>query len=131
MSQGRKTYSILTSAAVFIILEIAALFMLRSSSTLQNIWINRASHRVMTALWGSGEKLHSYFQLEKQNKALVEENAGLYEQIRAYQQKEEAIREAGNGVSDSTKKYRYIPVTIIKMSRNTSHNYIILNTLQL
>ena len=66
MPQGHKT-SILVSAAIFILLEVAALAMLDRSSTLQDIWINRASHRVMAALWSSGESVRNYFRLEAAN----------------------------------------------------------------
>src|SRR5574344_387943 len=127
MSQGQKTYSIIISVAVFIIMEVAALAMLRSSSALQNIWINRASHRVMASLWGGGERLRTYMLLDRQNAALAEENSRLQEQVRSYRRREESAREAEKGISDTSRRYLYIPATIIKMSRNSSHNYIIIN----
>ena len=39
-------------AATFIVLEIAAVFMLAGSRSLQNVWLNRATHRVLAAVWG-------------------------------------------------------------------------------
>ena len=92
MAQGRKSSSILICAATFILMEVAALVMLHGTSALQNIWINRASHRVMALLWGSGETLRSHFQLERLNEELQAENAALQERLRAYE-RQEAERE--------------------------------------
>ncbi len=127
MAQGRKSSSILICAATFILMEVAALVMLHGTSALQNIWINRASHRVMALLWGSGETLRSHFQLERLNEELQAENAALQERLRAYE-RQEAERE-GQARTGSPPKasYRYIPATVVKMSRNRTHNYIILD----
>lgn len=107
-------------------MEIAALAMLKSSSTLQNIWINRTSHRVMGMLWGSGESVRNHFSLEKQNAVLAEENARLNNELRRYQQMEaEDVERSFSPFS--TRGFHYTPATIVKISRNTAHNYIILN----
>ena len=114
----QKASSILVSAVVFILLELAALVLLYRASTLQNIWINRASHRTMALLWGSGETLRSRFQLEALNRELQAENARLQERLRV------------SGPADGPREegiYRYTPATVVKMSRNRTHNYIILD----
>jgi len=127
MPSGRKPASFLVSAAIFILLEIAALSLLHASSTLQNIWLNRASHRTMAFLWGGGETIRSHFQLERINQELQQENASLQERLRAYErlgvEEEELARMAEREASG----YRYTPATVVKMSRNQMHNYIILN----
>ena len=127
MQAERRTLTILINAAIFILLEIAAVAMLRSSSTLQDVWINRSSHRVMAALWSGGESLRNHFHLEEQNRLLAEENFRLAEELRAYKaaagetaEKEAATSGSGNG-------FRYIPATVVKISRNSAHNYIIVN----
>lgn len=127
MAQGRTLYSRLANAAIFILLEIAAIVLLSRSSTLQNIWINRASHRAMGSLWSSGESVRNHFSLEKQNSLLAEENARLNESLRYYRRLE-ALR-GGNGADSVSQRsgFRYTPATIVKMSRNTAHNYIILD----
>lgn len=127
MAQGRTLYSKLTTAAIFIFLEIAAFALLSKSSTLQNIWINRASHRVMRSLWSSGETLRNHFSLDKQNSMLAEENARLNNQLKYYKRMEALQDEAASGPSDPLEGFRYTPATIVKVSRNTAHNYIILN----
>lgn len=114
------------SAAIFILLEIAALGMLKSSSTLQNIWINRLSHSVMGFLWGGGESIRNHFSLEKQNEALAEENFNLREQLKRYKLSEAAALE-NDAATFGCGEFVYIPATVIKMSRGGSHNYIIVN----
>lgn len=127
MPQGQKTSSFLVSAAIFILLEVAALAMLHATSTLQDIWINRASHRTMAFLWGHSETVRSHFQLERLNRELQEENARLQEQLRAYGRLGAEREELDRMAARESAAYRYIPATVVKMSRNRSHNYIILN----
>ena len=67
MQRRRKIISILTNAAVFIILEIAAVAMLRNNGTLQSIWISRASHQFMAWTWGGSESIRDFFKLKKIN----------------------------------------------------------------
>ena len=126
MPRDSRTVIRLLGAAIFILLEVAALGMLKNSATLQNIWINRASHFIMGKLWSGGESVRNHFSLEKQNAALFEENFRLNEQLRAYRLAEEAEKETGAVVTPSL-RFRYIPATVTKISRNSSHNYIILN----
>ena len=116
----------LITAAIFIAMEIAAVAMLKSSSTLQDVWMNRASHRVMGKLWSGGESVRNHFSLAKTNNALMEENFALREQLREYELIREAAQEAAEG-SFTGRKFTYIPATVVKMSRNSMHNYIILN----
>ena len=127
MPQGNRTVSIVISAAIFIVLEIAALAMLSSSSSLQNIWINRASHRVMAFFGGGGEKLRGHFMLEKQNEELVLENANLKNELARYKVLEERMKEAEQAFGSAGTKFKFIPAGIVKISRNTAHNYVILN----
>lgn len=127
MPQGHKATPFLASAATFIILELAALALLHATSTLQNIWINRASHRAMALLWSSGETVRSHFQLEKINQELLEENAALQERLRAYEHRDVEQEEVARMAARESATYRYTPATVVKMSRNRLHNYIILN----
>jgi rod shape-determining protein MreC len=123
----QKTSSILVSAAIFILLEVAALVLLHSRSMAQTIWLNRASHRTMAFLWGSGEALRSQFRMDELNEALQAENARLQERLRVYEMREQAQEEQDHVAAGETIAYRYIPATVVKMSRNRVHNYIILN----
>ena len=126
MAAGRKRFGFLVSAAVFLLLEIAAILMLSHTSSLQNIWINRASHRVHAALWGTGEKIRNYFTLDGQNKDLAAKNLELVREVWEQGQRDLSYRE--NHLYDSrVGRFRMIPATIVKASRNSQHNYIVLN----
>ncbi len=127
MPRGQKPVSFLAGAAIFILLEVAALGMLHASSTLQNIWLNRASHRTMALLWGGSETIRSHFQLERLNQELQAENAALQERLRAYERLEADQEELARMAAREAAGYRYTPATVVKMSRNLTHNYIILN----
>ena len=124
---GQKPSSFLLSAATFILLEVAALVLLRSTSIPHGIWINRASHRTMAFLWGSGETVRSQFRLDALNQELQAENARLQEQLRAYELLEVDREELERMAEREKANYRYTPATVVKMSRNRVHNYIILN----
>ena len=124
---GQKT-SFLLSAATFLLLEVAALVLLHSSSAMQNIWINRVSHRTKAFLWGGGEALRNQFRMDALNQELQAENARLQERLRVYELREAAREEQEHVAPDENPAvYHYIPATVVKMSRNQVHNYIILN----
>lgn len=126
MPRAQSTRVKLTTAAIFILLEVAAVAMLRSSSSLQNIWINRASHRVIGAIWGSGENIRSYFSLRKQNEELAEENNLLLEELRRYRAMEEVV--LMDQLSGAPRRdFIYTPAKVVKMSRAYQHNYVILD----
>jgi len=127
MSREQHTTNLFVCAAIFILMEVAALALLHATSTLQMVWLDRASHRTMAFLWGSGETLRSHFQLERLNQDLQAENAALQELLRAYEGldiEQEELRRMAARVSQT---YRYTPATVVKMSRNQTHNYIIIN----
>ena len=124
---GQKPSSFLVCAATFILLEVAALALLHSGSTMQDIWINRASHRTMAFLWGSGETVRSQFQMDEFNQELQAENARLQERLRAYERIGVEQEELDRMAARESEDYRYTPATVVKMSRNRTHNYIILN----
>ena len=121
MPRGLKNIKGVVSAAIFIVLEVAALSMLSRTSGLQNIWAKRLPRRAMTVLWRGGENVRGYFNLRSQNERLSQENFALSEEVRQ-------LRE-GASVREPYVRGRllYIPATIVKMSRNSQHNYIILD----
>ncbi len=127
MSQGRRTYAIMASAAIFILLEVAAIAMLGRSSALQNIWLNRISRRTAAALWSGGEKIHSHFYTFRLNDELAAENARLRDELRALREQSDAAGEVAAMPKGSGGGFIYTPATIVKLSRGTAHNYIIIN----
>ena len=122
----RNSSAIVLSAAIFILLEVAAIAMLHSSSVLQDIWLNRASHRVSGWLWGKGNRIASYFQLDSHNKKLQEENARLAEELRKYRELEKSEEYLSRAhVADDG--FDYIFAHIVKMGTNAQRNYIIVD----
>lgn len=120
----------MVSAAIFIVLEVAALAMLERSSTLQDIWINRAAHRCMAALWSGGESLRNYFRLESVNEELARQNDSLNRELAGYRRAAEGLAEteaSRAAVSGRPDAFSYTPATIVKMSRRLAQNYVILN----
>lgn len=126
MPRRAKTSSAIVSAAIFIILEVAALAMLHSSAVLQDIWLNRASHRVTGWLWGTGNRIASYFQLSSRNKMLEEENAVLAEELRKYRSVDKGEQYLAK-VRSYDDGFDYIFARIVKMGTNSQRNYIIID----
>ena len=119
---------ILINAAIFIILEIAALNMLRNNGELQNIWISRGSHAFMGTVWGSTQKIKDYFSLTKVNDELARENFELRVKLARYEQAAADARESSySAAKDIAGNYHYIPAEIIKISTGSGHNYFIID----
>ena len=81
MARHGTFYAGLATAAIFVILEVAAMSMLKRSSALQDIWINRFSHNVMAVTWGGVNRIHDYFGLRKQNEVLAGRNYELFKEL--------------------------------------------------
>ncbi|MBO4447343.1 MAG: rod shape-determining protein MreC [Bacteroidales bacterium] len=126
MARGNEVTKIFISAAIFIVMEVAAISLLATSSTLHNIWLNRFSHRVMAFNWGLSEDVRGVFLLNRRNEELAMENHYLNEELRRYREMDRYMEEKSH-MATSKGSFQYIPATIIKMSRNSLHNYIILN----
>lgn len=123
MPRDRKLIPTIIAAAIFIILEVAALNMLRNNAVLQGIWVSRGAHKVMSVLWGGSERIKYYFSLKKQNEALAEENFRLTEELSKYSR---VTAEPDSNFVKAT-GFTYIPAEVIKVSRNKQHNYMIIN----
>ena len=117
----------LINAVIFVILEMAALNMLRSNGELQGTWMSRGAQNVMDFLWGSSQNISDYFSLKDQNDALAQENFELrmrIEQMEALLPEESLGEDLAENISDN---YRYIPAKIAKISNNSQHNYMIIS----
>ena len=117
----------LINAAIFIILEVAALNMLRHNGTMQGIWLSKGAHAVMSAVWGGSQSIADYFSLGKRNDALAQENFDLRLRLA---QLEAVSGAAGTDIpkaQGTAGNYRYIHAEIAKISNNTQHNYMIID----
>lgn len=126
MPKERSVVQNILTVAVFIILEVAAVIMLSNNNQMQRLWIARISHGFMAKVWGTTQGISDYFFLKRQNDELAVENTRLRELVRDY---EKAVNEADSASRPVLKGngFRYIPATIIKSSRNTQHNYLIID----
>lgn len=115
MTRSRKTVKAIGLAASFILLELAALALLNSSSALQNIWFNKASHQIMGALWGRASNIGNYFKLTKINDSLARENSKLGEEL---------LRLKADG---GAAEFNSLQARVVKFSNNSQRNYIVLN----
>jgi len=128
MAKGRSVYAGIITAAIFILLEFAALSMLHSSSTLQNIWINRFSHNVMARNWGAVERIRGFFSLREQNEILAGRNYELFKEVQHYKELERSLKAMAKLDSAGlAPRFNYIPAEITAMGTNSRHNYIIID----
>lgn len=126
--QKRSPISGLMTAAVFIILEAAAVACLHYCNELQRTWLSKASHSVMAVLWGGGEKVRGYFSLAGKNDSLAMENARLAERVRRLEGRiSDAGREPWSSPQGTGEMFVFTPAEIVKLSNNRQHNYLIID----
>ena len=113
------------NAAIFIILEVAALNMLSHNGAMQNVWFSKGMHAVMGTVWGGTEQIKDYFSLRKVNESLAVENHELRTRLAQYEAMEQEADE-NKLISDIAGGFRYIPASIMNISNNTQHNYMII-----
>ena len=128
MPRDRKIGPLILNAAIFIILEIAALQLLTRNAELQRLWIARAAHGVMGTVWGGTQAVAGYFNLRKVNDDLARENFELRKELDSYRAAAHAERVDSMGITQGRfRGFDYIPAEVVKISRNKQHNYMILN----
>ena len=119
---------ILTNAAIFIILEIAALNMLRSNGSLQDIWISKGAHTFISNVWGGTQRIKGYFSLGKANDELAIENFELRMRMAQLEHLADDAGERSDSMSEDVAGcFKYIPAEIVKISTGSSHNYFIID----
>ena len=99
--------------------------MLNHNGTMQNVWFSKGAHAVMGTLWGGTERIKDYFSLKKVNESLALENLELRTRLARHEaQNEQQTQE--EVTTDVAGQFRYMPATIMKISNNTQHNYMII-----
>lgn len=117
----------LINAAIFILLEVAALSMLNHNSQLQRMWFSRGAQAFMGTIWGSTQSIKDYFSLRKVNDALALENQELRTRLARLEILAEDTRNDSISVSAGVAgHFRFTPAIITKISNNTQHNYLII-----
>ena len=99
--------------------------MLSHNGAMQNVWFSKGMHAVMGTLWGGTEQIKDYFSLRKVNESLALENHELRTRLAQYEAQEQEADEKMQ-ISDIAGGFRYIPASIMKISNNTQHNYMII-----
>lgn len=119
---------IVINAAIFFLLEIAALNMLINNGTLQQTWFAKGSHAFMAWVWGGADEIKNYFSLKKKNDQLALENVALRERVAKLEDIVNDSISLSRITSDGISRgYRYTPAVIKKISSNTQHNYLIID----
>ena len=117
----------LINAAIFILLEIAALSMLNNNSQLQRMWFSKGTQAFMGAVWGGTQSIKDYFSLRKANDALALENFELRTRLaRLESEVGDSMRDSIPESANMAGAFRFIPANIMKISNNTQHNYLII-----
>lgn len=127
MSRKGSLFYYISVAAIFILMEVAALGMLKYNGILQNNWISKGIHGFQSTVWGGTESITQYFRLKKTNEALAEENYQLLQELRKYEYLYRQQQTAGDFPECRNDCYRYIPASITKISNSRQHNYLIVN----
>ena len=126
MARSRSVGARILCAAVFILLETAAIVMLNHNNSMQRLWTMRLSHGFMAKTWGLTQKVRGYFSLAGQNEELALENHRLREMIREYEDAAKATDISLQSVARDD-GFVYTPAQIIKSGTNSQHNYLILD----
>lgn len=113
----------LINAAIFIVLEIAALNMLSNNGPLQGMWFSRGAQNFMGAIWGGSQSVKDYFSLKSINDMLAQENEAL--KMRVTELESINSENGRDSLMKYSDEYSFIPAEIVKISNNTQHNYII------
>ena len=126
MRKPGKIVVILFNTAIFIALEIAAFGMLRSSKA-QDFFVSKEAHALMARLWGSSQAVKYYFSLARTNDELAAQNFALTQEVLAWRNAaEQEKRDSITRSIASIGEFRYMSGTIVKISSNKQHNYLIL-----
>ena len=129
MQKKSNIYTILANTAVFIFLEIAALNMLSSSSSVQNFFITRNLQGLAGRFWGISESVSRYFSLPKENKALADDIFELNKKISKMTRALEIAKLDSLARIDmelASDKFKFMPAAVVKNSLNKQHNYLII-----
>ena len=124
MNQRKNIFSYLINAAIFIILEVAALVILVNNGDLQKLWINKGSHAFINYVWGKTEGIKYYFSLKSYNKELEEKNFQLEQRLRRLNY---IANTPIDTKIDTIGNFTYTPAIITKLSHNKQHNFFIIN----
>ena len=109
------------NAAIFIVLEVAALNMLSNNGPLQGIWFSRGAQNFMGAIWGGSQDVKDYFSLKKINDALSQENEALKMRLTEL---EAIASESGRDIKRSTRFLRINSILLFLRAADIEMRYV-------
>jgi rod shape-determining protein MreC len=114
---------------VWLLLEIIAVWLTIRHNNFQRLSFFSTANAFVASVLEVRDNVQNYFNLSEVNQKLLEENALLYEQIKALKGRTPTIERSPelDSVMALKKNYKFIPVRIIKNSVAQSNNYILLN----
>lgn len=127
MAGKRNIYRSGINVAIFIALEIAALGLLRRSTSGQEFFLSRLSHSVISTVWGWSQSIGDYFALKQINESLSKENFELQCALAKYDAAADSLNEAEAGRPFTAGNFTFSWAQVVKNSRNKHHNYLIIN----
>lgn len=122
---ARRLFKDYVSAAVFILLEVASLYILAKDSQARSMWLGKGFQSVMGSVWGKADRIRTYFNLDEENERLNNENSLLLSKFYGLNQ--------GNGSSDALSwpalrnGFTFLPANIVTMTNGSQHNYLIVD----
>lgn len=101
--------------------------MLSHNGRLQNVWFSKGAQAFSGSVWGGAQNVRHYFSLKKRNDALAQDNHDLRVRIAELESMmaDSIAARHNSSVTGIAGSFRYIPASIVKISNNTQHNYII------
>ena len=129
MARGKgRTVAVVLDVVFFILLEMAAFSILRRDGPLQEMWFLKKLHIVTGTAWGWTDQIRQYFSLRKQNDQLAAENQDLLRRLDEAEASRQALLSASaTALLPPSRDFRFIPASILKISRNRQRNYLILD----
>ena len=128
MASGKKIAGAVITAAIFIGMEVAAVSLLRHGGEVQNAYISKAATSFKAKTWGWSESVGEYFSRREANAQLARENYILSQKLKAYEHlAAQAQADSISGSFSNIGEFNYMPASIVKISRNRQHNYLILD----
>lgn len=126
MQERRSWLSSLANVVIFIVLEMAAFYLVRHNAPLQRTWAARGAHVFMAKVWGSSTAIGQYFSLRQANEALAQQNEALQRELLSAREQLRAAHVDPDAPAPCP-EFSTLPAEVVKMSRNGQHNYLILN----
>lgn len=93
----------------------------------QEFFLTKFSQPFIKAFWGVSQSIGDYFALKGINEDLAKENFALLTALQAAGVDTTAARGNGQAQSATIGKFRYTRASVVKVSTNKHHNYLILD----